>query len=199
MTSGMKTIKHCLTMLHRGICLRHDCGAEAGVHRAVAAEPEKEEMMLRTSLLSRLIVLCLLGAGAGPMNAQNVSVWLTTDDQKTLMQPQSLVSFPAGPAATAPTIFVSENQVFQSIEGFGASMTDSAAFLLNEKVPSAALVDVMTSLFDRTRGIGISFLRNPMGASDLARYDYSYDDIPRSEEHTSELQSPCNLVCRLLL
>src|SRR5256885_7187022 len=27
----------------------------------------------------------------------------------------------------------------------------------------------------------------------------SYNDTPRSEEHTSELQSPCNLVCRLLL
>src|SRR5256885_10114536 len=25
------------------------------------------------------------------------------------------------------------------------------------------------------------------------------DSDPRSEEHTSELQSPCNLVCRLLL
>src|SRR5256885_10630268 len=25
------------------------------------------------------------------------------------------------------------------------------------------------------------------------------DDLHRSEEHTSELQSPCNLVCRLLL
>src|SRR5256885_3930149 len=25
------------------------------------------------------------------------------------------------------------------------------------------------------------------------------DALPRSEEHTSELQSPCNLVCRLLL
>src|SRR5256885_12775809 len=25
------------------------------------------------------------------------------------------------------------------------------------------------------------------------------DDVSRSEEHTSELQSPCNLVCRLLL
>src|SRR2546426_9399223 len=25
------------------------------------------------------------------------------------------------------------------------------------------------------------------------------DDAERSEEHTSELQSPCNLVCRLLL
>src|SRR5256885_7710399 len=26
-----------------------------------------------------------------------------------------------------------------------------------------------------------------------------YSDTTRSEEHTSELQSPCNLVCRLLL
>src|SRR5256885_4119370 len=25
------------------------------------------------------------------------------------------------------------------------------------------------------------------------------DEVQRSEEHTSELQSPCNLVCRLLL
>src|SRR5256885_11542550 len=32
------------------------------------------------------------------------------------------------------------------------------------------------------------------------RYLASRPDIdPRSEEHTSELQSPCNLVCRLLL
>src|SRR5256885_6160669 len=27
----------------------------------------------------------------------------------------------------------------------------------------------------------------------------SAPNLPRSEEHTSELQSPCNLVCRLLL
>src|SRR5256885_7725256 len=27
----------------------------------------------------------------------------------------------------------------------------------------------------------------------------SYRTLDRSEEHTSELQSPCNLVCRLLL
>src|SRR2546426_11898664 len=29
--------------------------------------------------------------------------------------------------------------------------------------------------------------------------DYTLSDWIRSEEHTSELQSPCNLVCRLLL
>src|SRR3989454_4430642 len=33
----------------------------------------------------------------------------------------------------------------------------------------------------------------------LAQYFHSVTDEKRSEEHTSELQSPCNLVCRLLL
>src|SRR5260370_1128812 len=39
----------------------------------------------------------------------------------------------------------------------------------------------MTSLFDHTNGIGVSFVRNPMGASDLARFIYSYDDLPAGQ------------------
>src|SRR2546426_8116952 len=31
------------------------------------------------------------------------------------------------------------------------------------------------------------------------RYWFHFGGVARSEEHTSELQSPCNLVCRLLL
>src|SRR2546426_7542974 len=31
------------------------------------------------------------------------------------------------------------------------------------------------------------------------KVSFSYNVMYRSEEHTSELQSPCNLVCRLLL
>src|SRR5256885_10657734 len=33
----------------------------------------------------------------------------------------------------------------------------------------------------------------------LARFQADFQSQWRSEEHTSELQSPCNLVCRLLL
>src|SRR5256885_3909586 len=33
----------------------------------------------------------------------------------------------------------------------------------------------------------------------VSRRRSAADASPRSEEHTSELQSPCNLVCRLLL
>src|SRR5256885_9996692 len=58
------------------------------------------------------------------------------------------------------------------------------------------------------------FRKQPMGADDhvhLARFQIrenfllfrgaaeAAEQNSRSEEHTSELQSPCNLVCRLLL
>jgi glucosylceramidase len=63
------------------------------------------------------------------------------------------------------------------VEGFGASMTDSSAYLLNQVVTPSARDAAMSDLFTRSgSGIGVSFLRNPMGASDLARSMYSYDD-----------------------
>lgn len=110
-------------------------------------------------------------------NAQTVGVWLTTDDQKTLLQSQQSVSFANGGSATTPTVFVDELSGYQSIEGFGASFTDSSAWLMNEKIAPSSLPTVMSSLFDHTAGIGISFVRNPMGASDLSRTVYSYDDL----------------------
>src|SRR5205807_6298299 len=39
--------------------------------------------------------------------------------------------------------------------------------------------------------------RKQMSAGDV--FESEQDEYERSEEHTSELQSPCNLVCRLLL
>jgi glucosylceramidase len=117
--------------------------------------------------------------------AQSVSVWMTTDNQRTKLQQQSSISFSAGSSASTPTVFVDETAGYQSIEGFGASFTDSAAYLLNEKVPASQLNSVMTSLFDHTSGIGVSFVRNPMGASDLARSDYSYDDMPAGQTDPS--------------
>src|SRR2546426_8937282 len=47
-----------------------------------------------------------------------------------------------------------------------------------------------------------SRLERPRVQGPLARGDRPPardEQLPRSEEHTSELQSPCNLVCRLLL
>ena len=127
------------------------------------------------------VVLLLTAACSNSSSAQTVSVWMTTDNQKTKLKQQSSISFSSGSSSSTPTVFVDETQAYQSIEGFGASFTDSAAYLLNEKVPPSQLNSVMTSLFDHTNGIGVSFVRNPMGASDITRYDYSYDDMPAGQ------------------
>src|SRR5205807_9765492 len=43
-----------------------------------------------------------------------------------------------------------------------------------------------------------AFITRDFSLSD-AELGFQLPVLPRSEEHTSELQSPCNLVCRLLL
>jgi len=113
-------------------------------------------------------------------NATVVSVVLSTDDRKSLMAAQPSVNFASTlPGATANIVTVDETQQYQSVDGFGAAMTDSAAYLLHDVVPSGNLSSVMSDLFTRSgSGIGISFIRDPMGASDIARSVYSFDDQP---------------------
>src|SRR5688500_4573053 len=67
-----------------------------------------------------------------------------------------------------------------------------------------AVVEAMRPGALEKRGLGYERLRevNPrIVFCTISGYGMTgpYKDMPRSEEHTSELQSPCNLVCRLLL
>lgn len=112
-------------------------------------------------------------------NVSSVAVVLSTDDRTKLMASQAAVSFTSTlPSPTANIVAVDETQQYQSVDGFGAAMTDSAAYLLHQVVPTGNLSGVMSDLFTRTgTGIGISFIRNPMGASDIARSVYSFDDL----------------------
>jgi glucosylceramidase len=115
-----------------------------------------------------------------PASASAVSVVLSTNDQKSLMAAQPNVKFATSTAdAGTNTVVVDPAQQYQTIEGFGASFTDSAAFLLEKTEPAANLSGTLSDLFTRNgNGIGLSFMRIPMGASDIAMSVYSYDDEP---------------------
>src|SRR5256885_10752393 len=69
-------------------------------------------------------------------------------------------------------------------------------FLMIRRPPRSTLFPY-TTLFRSELAAALD--RLPAGAPDDARAMLSRFGLPRSEEHTSELQSPCNLVCRLLL
>ena len=98
------------------------------------------------------------------------------------MADQATFNFSPTVATGEHVIIVDENQTYQQIEGFGASFTDSSCYLLHQVATPAARTQAMTNLFTRIgNGIGISFMRTPMGASDLARTHYSYDDMPTGQ------------------
>jgi glucosylceramidase len=111
-----------------------------------------------------------------PGNGPTVLVVVTTDDQAMQLTPQTSVSFSTATGGSN-VVYVDETQIYQPIEGFGAATTDSAMYLLKEVAQPSQLTQTMNDLFTRTgNGIGLSFIRNPMGASDIARTVYSFDD-----------------------
>ena len=78
-------------------------------------------------------------------------------------------------------IKVDETKTYQVMDGFGASFTDSAAYLINQVLTDEQKADAMVKLFDEKEGAGISLLRNPMGASDYARNFYNYNNLAEGE------------------
>ena len=101
-----------------------------------------------------------------------------TDGPKTMMRP--IAETPL--AQTDVTISVDPTKKYQSIDGFGASFTDASASLVDHVLDDSTREEVMTKLFNPHKGIGLSLLRNPIGASDYARSIYSFDDMPKCHE-----------------
>jgi glucosylceramidase len=128
-----------------------------------------------------LLVLTTAPAQAHGGGAPRVRVWVTTTDRGEQLHERAPVTFARGGSAET-TITVDPGTRYQSVDGFGASLTDSAASVLYRLDP-AARDRAMRSLFDPREGIGVSFLRQPVGSSDFTATPthYSYDDVPAGE------------------
>lgn len=117
-----------------------------------------------------------------------VNVWLTTSNFSQALSQQSNMTF-AQDGATG-LIQVDENQVYQPIDGgFGAALTDSSAALINASSQKNA---IMGQLFDwQHGGIGMNFLRVPIGSSDFIAAPsptpawYTYDDVASGQTDSS--------------
>src|SRR5271168_986317 len=88
------------------------------------------------------------------LNAQTVAVYQTTPDLLEGLSARGKLHFTkAAPGATIPVITVDDGQRFQEIDGFGASLTDSAAWLFAKKLPPAQSDAAFKMLFSRKEGI----------------------------------------------
>lgn len=142
----------------------------------------------RATILTRLILgIAVAGCGGTaanmtslPASAQTVSVVETTGSQSKLLQTQPSVSFGAK-GSVRLTITVNDGIKYQQMDGYGGSFTDSSAWLVYNKLTSTQQATLMTNLFDPVNGIGLSWLRQPMGATDFALSNYTYDDMPAGQ------------------
>ncbi|QWF77070.1 glycoside hydrolase family 30 protein [Amycolatopsis sp. CA-230715] len=115
------------------------------------------------------------GGAAPPSGA--VPSWLTTadGDQRLALGPST--NWVDGPGS-GTTVTVHPESARQTMRGFGASFTDSSADLV---AASPRRDELMTALFDPVRGIGLTALRQPMGASDFSTTFSTYDDVRPGE------------------
>lgn len=128
-----------------------------------------------------LTVASLTGPAQAHPPTTQVNVWVTTPDRAELLHERAPVSFHDG-ASDRTTITVDPRTTYQTMDGFGASITDSSASVLYRLSP-ADREQTLRKLFDPRQGIGVSFLRQPVGSSDFtaAAEHYTYDDVPAGQ------------------
>lgn len=124
--------------------------------------------------------------GTGSNNNSNdssgvtISSWITKGDRSALLQKQADIHF--GTANnTYQNIDVDSTQTFQTIVGFGYSLTGGSAYLIN-RLSAATKNSLLQELFGTgENSIAVSYLRISIGASDLNASVFSYDDMPTGQ------------------
>lgn len=150
----------------------------------------KEIMMAMAACLTVALSSCSAGAPAntdpGPADTartNKVSVWVTNGQQSKLFKNENALSIVKTGTTSPPAnlINIDFSTKLQEMEGFGAALTGSSAYLINQKLNASQRAALLKDLFDPKTGIGISYLRITMGASDFSLEDFTYNDLPAGQ------------------
>jgi glucosylceramidase len=137
-------------------------------------------MNLRLALLSFCpLLFCCLSSNA--QHEQEARLWLTTPDRAAVVALQSTSLHFSSKVGGQLVLTVDDAQHFQTMDGFGFALTGGSAQLLmrmSAAQRAALLKELFTTAGD---GIGVSYLRVSIGASDMNERVYSYDDLRAGE------------------
>ncbi|RDV13009.1 glucosylceramidase [Pontibacter diazotrophicus] len=118
---------------------------------------------------------------SSPAATASAALWLTTPDKSALFEKQNTALRFSDSTNQFPTIEVNDAQTYQTMDGFGYTLTGGSAMLLHQMEP-AARAALLGELFRTDEdNIGVSYLRISIGASDLDDSVFSYNDLPTGE------------------
>src|ERR1017187_2212014 len=137
-------------------------------------------MKLRLVLFSSCAVL-FSSLSSNAQQEREARLWLTTPDRGAVGATQATALHFASEAGELRVLTVDDAQHFQILDGFGFALTGGSAQLLM-RMGSAQRAALLKELFTTGGdGIGVSYLRVSIGASDMNERVYSYDDLPPGE------------------
>jgi glucosylceramidase len=105
------------------------------------------------------------------------SWWLTTSNQSQLLQSQSTTLGFSNAANSFQTITVDSTIKYQSIDGFGYTLTDGSADLINALSPSVKTSLLREIFSNDINAINSNVIRISLGASDLSASAYTFNDM----------------------
>lgn len=115
-----------------------------------------------------------------PAATDSLHFWLTKPDQSALLQPNAVALVDLA-QSNFPMIQTNASQTYQTVDGFGYTLTGGSAKLIHAMSVSAR-ASLLNELFGTGSGsIGVSYLRISIGASDLSESVFSYDDMPAGQ------------------
>jgi glucosylceramidase len=106
----------------------------------------------------------------------DVDFWLTKGDKSVLLQKQTgVLGFNAN-FNSFPSITVDETQTFQTMDGFGYTLTGGSAQVINQLNPTKKAALLQELFGNSATSISVSYLRLSIGASDLNATAFTYND-----------------------
>jgi glucosylceramidase len=123
-----------------------------------------------------------------PPGNPDILSWKTNGDQTMLLLAQSTILSFGTINNSNPAIEVDSTQTYQTIDGFGYTLTGGSAYVINH-LGATDKQNLLKELFGNdNNSIGISYLRISVGASDLNSAVFSYDDVPAGQTDVNLLQ-----------
>lgn len=109
-----------------------------------------------------------------------VDFWLTNNAGTVRLTKQTTILDFGTVANVLPSIEVNDATTYQSIDGYGYTLTGGSVQVING-LGAARKQELLQDLFNTTTGIGVSYLRISIGASDLSASPFTYDDMPTGQ------------------
>ncbi|CAF1139467.1 unnamed protein product [Adineta steineri] len=133
---------------------------------------------MKRQILSTLQLILIISIFS---NTEQLEFWLTDPDAKVFFQQQPSILPNTNYNAADNIITINANEKYQTIDGFGYTLTGGSALHLHN-LDNTLRAQILQELFNTDKNnIGVSYLRISIGASDLDEKVFSYNDLSPGE------------------